>query len=378
MRTAPAALTASVLALATATAGCSFSSVKADADVHITGRALDANGKPLANTKVLLFKQADIGEVIFGTVFTLGTLGAACLVPGAPSICDKAHTATTDANGTYDFTVKGSDTQGSLGTEATLSVVFSGGAQKTSTTVSFAAKTTSVTLPDARLWAAGAHRTRRGPLSVAWSPLPGTAGTGSSYSVQLYAGTGQAPVWTQAASGSAATIDPRIQEGVNGAMTVAASATLPSGTGTGDVHASYLSARLPAPAVGHEVPISRNQPCAPVTGTAPAVTGHYTRCNATDGDLTNPARLVHQGGGVVDGVAIDLGRSRPVSLVVARGFTGQYIVEISSDGHTWSTVTTSSGTSAITVPGTPHARYVRLRSPVGLDESLSAEVSVWS
>ncbi len=377
MRTAPAALTASVLALATTTAGCSFSSVKPNAEVHITGRALDASGKPLANTKVLLFKQADIGEVIFGTVFTIGTLGAACLVPGAPSICDKARTATTDANGTYDFTVKGSDTQGSLGTEATLSVVFSG-AQRTSTTVSFAAKTTSVTLPDARLWASGAHRTRRGPLSVAWSPLPSAAGTGSSYSVQLYAGTGQAPLWTQAASGSAASIDPRIQEGVSGAMTVAARANLPSGSGTGDVHASYLSARLPAPAATHQVPISRNQPCAPVTGTAPAVTGHFTRCNATDGDLQNPARLVHPGGGVVDGVVVDLGRSRPVGLVVARGFAGQYIVEVSSDGRTWRTVTTSSGTSAVTVPGTPSARYVRLRSPVGLDESLSAEVSVWS
>ena len=46
--------------------------------------------------------------------------------------------------------------------------------------------------------------------------------------------------------------------------------------------------------------------------------------------------------------------------------------------RTWRTVTTSSGTSAVTVPGTPHARYVRLRSPVGLDESLSAEVSIWS
>jgi hypothetical protein len=63
---------------------------------------------------------------------------------------------------------------------------------------------------------------------------------------------------------------------------------------------------------------------------------------------------------------------------VARGFAGQFLVELSDDGRAWRTVATSSGAAvALSVPGRPSARFVRLRSPVGLDESLASEVSVW-
>jgi hypothetical protein len=75
---------------------------------------------------------------------------------------------------------------------------------------------------------------------------------------------------------------------------------------------------------------------------------------------------------------VDLGRIRPVSLVVARGFGGQFLVEVSTDGTTFGTVATGSGQAyAVRPDARPRARYVRLRSPVGLDESLSSEVSVW-
>ena len=81
---------------------------------------------------------------------------------------------------------------------------------------------------------------------------------------------------------------------------------------------------------------------------------------------------------MVSGVVVDLGAPRPVSLVVARGFAGQVLVELSDDGRSWRTVATSSGSAvALSVPGRPSARFVRLRSPVGLDESLATEVSVW-
>ena len=64
--------------------------------------------------------------------------------------------------------------------------------------------------------------------------------------------------------------------------------------------------------------------------------------------------------------------------MVGRGFSGQVVAEISNDGRTFSTVATSSGTAvALRIPGGQRARYVRLRSPAGLDESLCAELSVW-
>src|SRR5690349_11920120 len=128
-------LSAVVASLSVAVTGCSFSKVDPNADVSISGTALDASGKALTNTKVLLFKQADIGGVLFGGILALGSLGTVCLLPDAPAICNKARTATTDSRGRYHFHLKGEDTQGRLGTEATLHVALSG-AGSTRTTVS--------------------------------------------------------------------------------------------------------------------------------------------------------------------------------------------------------------------------------------------------
>ena len=114
-----------------------------------------------------------------------------------------------------------------------------------------------------------------------------------------------------------------------------------------------------------------------MTGTAPPKAGRFSACAATDGDLKSPARLSGRKAAVVTGAVVDLGGSRPVSLVVARGFAGQFLVELSDDGTTYRTVATSAGTAAVEVQGSPSARFVRLRSPAGLDESLSSEISVW-
>jgi hypothetical protein len=356
-------------------AACSFSSVDPDASVHISGRALDAAGKPLANAKVLLFKEADIGEVIFGTVLTVGSLATVCLLPDAPAICNKARTATTDGDGTYSFDLKGKDTQGTLGTESTLNVVFSGPADQGSTTVSFTADKTDIGLPDARLWRAQPRAAASSrAIKLSWSPLPGTAGPDRTYSAQAFEKGSEFALWSQPAKGGSSTIDPRILEDGTGAVAVSARSRLSGATGAGHVSASYLSKKLTVRTnVG--APASRGARCAPVTGTAPPTNGTYSRCGATDGDLTSPAHLAAKE--TVDGVVIDLRRVRPVDLVVARGFAGQVLVETSTDGRTFQVVATSSGTVALTIPGRPTARYVRLRSPSGLDESLSSEVSIW-
>jgi hypothetical protein len=366
-------------ALLLGAAGCSFSSVDPDASVHVSGRALDADGKPLAHTKVLLFKQADIGEVIFGTVLTVGSLATVCLLPDSPAICNKARTATTGSDGGYSFDLSGKDTQGTLGTESTLNVVFAGPVDQGSTTISFTADEADISLPDARLWRAQPHATSGSSIHLSWSPLPASAGPDRSYSAQAFEkgpeNASEFALWSQPAKGRAATIDARILENGSGSVAVSAHSGLPGATGAGHVSASYLSKKVAARSnVG--TPVSRGARCAPVSGTAPATNGAYTRCGATDGDLTSPAHLT--GNGVVDGVVIDLGRARPVDLVVARGFAGQVLVETSTDGKAFGIVATSSGTVALSVPGRPTARYVRLRSPAGLDESLSSEVSVWS
>jgi len=98
----------------------------------------------------------------------------------------------------------------------------------------------------------------------------------------------------------------------------------------------------------------------------------------TDGDLTSLAGLKAAGKKVVTGAVIDLGSVRPIDLVVTRGFTGQFLVEVSTDGTTWQPVGSALGrTVAVDPPGTPSARFVRVRSATGVDQSLASEVSVW-
>ncbi|MBO9524394.1 MAG: hypothetical protein J7518_22885 [Nocardioidaceae bacterium] len=357
--------------LALAATGCSFSSVDPHTTVHVSGRALDAAGRPLDGTKVLLFKEADLGEVVFGTALVLGSLSTICLLPDAPGICEKARHATTDAAGRYRFTLKGEDTQGSLGTEATLDVVVGGGPGGSSTTVGFHAKDTEVEVPDVRLADLAA---RHAGLTVTWKPLPRAAGREPSYAVQLYDGRTRSAVWSQPARGGRATLDPRVLEDSHGAVAVGATAELPGGRNTGTVHASYLSRRLPVTATAGAPP-SRGKTCAPVAGTS---VGRFAACPVTDGDLDRPGRLPSSKDGVTTGVVVDLGRVRRIDLVVARGYAGQLLVEVSSDGRTYRTVATGSGrTVALEPKGPASARYVRLRSATGLDESLGAELSIW-
>lgn len=365
-----------VAAVSLAATGCSFSSVDPDQAVHISGRALDASGKPLADARVMLFKQADMGEVLFGTTLLIGSLSTICLVPDAPAICEKAHRATTDADGRYRFTLKGEDTQGTLGTESTLNVVFSAG--RASTTVSFRAKDTEVAVPEARLVDLDARVTRPGgAIRVTWRSLPRSAGRKPSYTAQLFDAGNRGAVWSEPAKGGRATLDPRILENRSGAVAVGADTELAGGSNTGTVHAAYLSSRLPVAATAGAPP-SRGRRCAPVTGTAPAVDGTFARCAATDGNLDEPARLSGTGDTPVTGVTVDLGRARPIDLVVARGFSGQLLLEVSGDGRSYRTVATGLGTAVALEPrGNPTARYVRLRSPSGLDESLATELSVW-
>lgn len=367
-----------VTVLGLAATGCGFSSVDPNSSVSISGRALDASGEPLAKTHVLLIRQADIGQVVFGSILTVGTLSAICFTPSPPAICDKARVTTTDADGRYHFDLKGSDTQGSLGTEATMNVVFSDRSARTSTTVSFGAEDNAVTVPDARLWDLAAKVSGgAGRIEVSWRPLSKGAGSRTSYSVQLYDAAKGAVLWSQPASGRRTDIDPRLLEDHKGLVAVNASTELSGGKGAGKVRASYLSARLPVTATAGAPP-SRGRPCAALVGPAATATKIGSACAETDGDLSGPAGLTAGAGKTVSGVVVDLGRIRPVSLVVARGFGGQFLVEVSTDGTTFGTVATGSGQAyAVRPDARPRARYVRLRSPVGLDESLSSEVSVW-
>jgi hypothetical protein len=360
---------------------CRFSKVNPQATVMITGQALDASGRPLAGAPVHLFREADIGQLLLGSVVAIGTLGLICTQPGSPAPCHSAHSATTDADGNYRFEIKGSDTQGLIGNVNSLDVVVAApgsGVTAPSTVLRFIADTTSVRLPPARLWNAAA-RVNQTPAQIrlGWNALSGGYGRSVSYSAELL-DAHQQSLWAQSASNSSTVIDARLLEDQAGAMAAAsAHATVSGGTNAGTVHASYLSARLPVRATAGAPP-SRGRPCSAVTGTTTLPTTPQRVCPVTNGDLRSPARLVGAQGQVVTGVVVDLGAVRPVHLVVVRGVAGQFVIELSSDGVRFQPVDTALGSAvAFAPPGAPTARYIRVRAPSGLDESLMVQVSVW-
>ncbi|HET9050630.1 MAG TPA: hypothetical protein VFO60_02940 [Candidatus Dormibacteraeota bacterium] len=356
-------------------AACDTSRVAATADVHISGRALDASGRPLAGARIQLFKEADLGEAVFGLVFAVGTLGAVCFTPVAPSICRSARIATAAGDGTFSYTLSGSDTQGSIGQASTLDVVVAdpeGGEQAASTTLRFEAQSSQVTLPDARLWDAAARLGEAsGRISVDWRALPAEDGRDTAYSVELDDSSRRA-LWSQRAGGTSAVVDSRVVEDVSGSAVALATANLGD---TGAVQGVYASRRLAFPRTA-AVPASRGRPCAAVSAPSLATTPQPT-CGVTDGNLVEAAHLQGAPGSVVSGVVVDLGSTRPVSLVVPRGVTTDTIVEVSTDGAHYTTAATSSGgTVTLDLHGV-RARYVRLRSTAGLDVSLMTELSVW-
>jgi hypothetical protein len=362
-----------------AAAGCTFTTVKPDQTVVISGRALSAAGAPLRGVTVHLYKEADVGEVIVGAFAVLGSLGSVCLFPAAPAICNRGHVATTDSGGGYRFRLTGAETQGLIGDASTLDAVFAdpqGGRTAASTTVRFKALATTVTVPDARLWNAGVHVTTASvpapAFGVSWTGLPAADGTGAAYYAQLLDPNAGLGIWTQPASGGAARIDARIAEDHSVDVAVTARASLGSG-----VNAVYVSSRVPVrPIAG--APPSRHRPCFAVTGTSTLAQFAQPACHATDRDLGAPARLSATGGAVVTGAVVDLGTVRRVSLIVGRGLAGAIVVEVSTDGTSYVQVaTTSDAPFAISPPGQPAARFVRVRSPSGLDESLLTEISVW-
>lgn len=355
--------------------GCEFSRVNPQAVVQVSGHARDATGAPLAGVTVRLFKEADIGEALLGVIFAIGTLGAVCLLPAPPAVCHQARTTTAGADGSFTFVLRGSDTQGLIGTVSTLDVVVADpghGDHAATTTLSVKARTASIALPDARLWQPPIHLAEGGGhLAVDWSGPPAGYGAVHDVSVQLLDSAGRGVLWSQPATGPRAAIDARVFEDVPVQAAVQAVASL-----DGQTRAAYLSPRLDArPVAG--APPSRHRPCSAVVATTLAAVPQPT-CAITDGDLVAPAHLSAPAAEVVTGAVVDLSGPRAVSLVVARGLAGTFVVETSTDGIHYAQVGSGdSSTAAIAPPAGTSARYVRVRSPGGLDESLMSEISVW-
>lgn len=365
--------------------GCNgFSKLDPSAAVHVNGRVLAADGTPAAGARVLMFKESDIGEVAVGLTFAIGSLGVVCLTPVAPSVCAGARKVTTGSDGGYSFDLHGSDTQGSIANASTFDITAlvpaAGGSGNVVSTVRFEIQRAELTVPDLRVWAASPGvSTSASELSVHWPGLPRDGyGASPAYTVRWLDAATQQAVWAVSNADSGVRADARVLEDRSGSVEVDADTTTP-GPDT-DFRFTYSSQpvafRGPAGA-----PPSRGDPCFAYGGDGRPVA--VTPCHLTDGDLFTFAGL--QTGSCSGCTAsthsaayIDLGRVRPVSLVIVRGGASFLLVEGSNDGQSWVAIGNGTGgLVAVSPQAGTQARYVRVRSSTGLDLSALTEVSVW-
>lgn len=371
LRRAVVALCAVLLATS-----CTTSRLSQDEPVRITGTLLDERGQPSAGGRVVLVKEADLGEALLGFTLAASTLGLVCLADPPPTICARARRATTAADGTFAFQLTGRDTQGSVGNASTfhISAVSAPGPGDTAgpmVTARFQVQTTSLALPALRFWR---PRVVVAAGRAEWTPLGAEYGPVAGYTASWAGAEPARPVWS-ADGPSPLTVDQRVLEDSRGS--VAVDARMDRDAPGTSVRVTARSPQVPYASVAGAPP-SRGAPCLSYTG--PDVAGvALSPCPVTDGDFGSTLAPAPQGTAEArSGVAVDLGRARAVSLVVVRGCPGDCAVESSVDGRSWRILATRSGAgTTVAPPAGTTARWIRVRSPAGADLSRMAEVSVW-
>ena len=367
-------LTAGVVIAATL-AGCTERSrVAPDAEIHVQGVVIAPDDKPLVNRPVKLGAGVGLDE---GAVAVL-TLGLSCT---SGKCSGDVFDAATDADGRFDFTLRGRDTQSSFG-EA-LSVLFSAAAEPRGGQVSgasvaarFRIQVPTLTLPVLRLVDPGLSLTAHGDVTARWS-----AGPGGPYEL-TFEQADEIPVWRVNRAELDAVVDPRVLEDGAGRAVV-------SGHFQDRVEGSDLDITWRSPGVpfvgGSGPPPSRGRPCAYTSATG-TTTSPDDDCELTDGDLVDEAAtppvcvqtsatMATTACGAATAAIVDLGRAVPAELVVLRGCEGGCSAEVSSDGTTFRPAGTASDDFGVVALDGQPVRAVRIG--VGADGGRLREVSVW-
>jgi hypothetical protein len=371
-----------VATLGATACGVEQSRVDAKAKVSINGKALSDVGTPagtyvgapLAATKVALIREIDIGEAIGGLSITAVTLGLACLDNHPPALCsNNSHLATTGSDGSFSFSVVGSETQGSLGVASTMEVVVRAARHLGETAgavgiAEFSVQAASVQLPDLHVWQPGLRVETTGKsVQVDWPALPSLGyGSRPRYSLEFDDSQGKS-VWVTGATQSGAPLDQRVLEDVNSFVRVIVRASSPAPTTSVDF--TYLSGSVKVPNTAG-VPPSRGAACAVVTTSG--IGPYSATCSLTSGDSSRSFVAASAPSGAV----IDLGTDRAVSLVVVRGCSARCRISLSSDLLAWSEAGSVSGEYA-TLPVTLNrsARYIRLVGTPSV--AMLRQVSIW-
>jgi hypothetical protein len=366
-------------------ASCTASNLSANENVSVTGTANRPDGTPFVGATTVLVKEPDLGEAIAG-IFTIAlTIGLACLSATPPTICAQARTSVTDANGAFSFSMKGSDTQGSVGEASTFALATkdtpaAGQVTGASTTEQFIINVPNLPLPELKLWEPSiAFSATPSSANVTFGSVDSSYGSGATTGVTFAEADGTL-VWLQAAS-SGQSIDARLLEDAKG--NVVATANANSQAPQTSVAFYYQSAAV-AFAGTAGAPPSRGAACFADATSGPVA---LTPCPLTDGNLgvamtpqSEPSCSSNcpTAAPANNWAYVDLGSAKSISLVVVRGVYASCVVETSADAMTWAALPggPNSGIFSVTASGT--ARYVRVRAASASDRVTGlAEISVW-
>lgn len=367
---------------------CTASKLQPDDKVAVTGKALGADGQPLSQAKVVLYKEPDIGQVLFGMIEVTASWGAVCFTDNPPDVCASIPSATTDGSGAYAFSMLGKDTTGSGNSASTFDLTIRSAAQGNglegaAAQASFIVNSTQVAVPNLKLWdPAVSFAVSNGRGTVNFGDFQGNGRDTDRGTGFVFVSKEDETMWSANDVSSGDGFDLRMLEDTEG--TVMATAHSQGKLGDGDdVAFSFRSQQLAYP-VSSSAPPSRGAACfiqgesGPVELSPCTLTdGHFAQgftaaaeTHCTTSDCTPTANTWAE---------VDLGESRSISLVVVRGASVSAVIEVSTDASNWTQLGTSTGALSAISPVLPvQGRYVRVRAtdPHNRISGLS-EISVW-
>jgi hypothetical protein len=339
---------------------------RAGTSVSVEGRALRADGAPLAGD--VLLEDPPTLQDLFGAVLSLGL---SCLREDLSGFdCSEYQRLALDAQGRFGFSLPEADTRGTLGFDRTF-LLFAGlpsgpdGLARPSAVAWARLRKERVTLPALRLWEPALGLSGSGgALRVELAPPPELAcAERTLLALELLDDQGRT-FWSQAGT----ELDARVLEDATGTLSVRARFENQAWGSQVDVLELRTGAATFAGTAGP--PPSRGAACT-LDGVA-----HPADCPLSDGRM----ELVRVAGGQA---RLDLGAERALGPIVLRGSFSSLALSVSGDGQTWTALEGGlSGDSLFVLPP-PSVRARHLRLQEGLDDTgwqrpLNLyEVSVW-
>lgn len=357
-------------------AGCGpRSQLDARSSVTLSGRVQTEGGGAPPTTKVKLIRHPDALQAVGQLLVVVGSVGLACL-NGQLDLCSAFEESPSAGDGSFQFALRGADSQGSAGQALTFTVFAGCPTGNCAVASDFQIQRTKLNVPTLKFWTdVGALDDSGAKPQFSWPALEGSVGGGAAddYRLTITTAADGTVLWMQDAQrATSATIDPRVTQDLQGNWTVVAQRKQP-GDGSDFTFDWYSS---PQPYASRFLtPLSRAADC--YTQGADGMPVKLARpCPLTDGNpatrfqpLSPPPCPMGQtcaSPPLNNWIVIDNGFAHPLALLVlydvaVSSATASLLVETSDDLMSWTLQQTLAVQPYQTAPLTGAARFVRLR-----------------